>query len=336
MMRLGMARGAFFMPAVLAVAAWLLAATAVETRSQSAGHYPNKLIRIVVPVVAGGLADTLARAVAQHLQTSLGQQVIVENRAGGNFQIAVNHVTGSPSDGYTLLVAQEGAIVLNPHLYSKLSYDPLKDLAPITGIAKVDQVLIANPAFPVANARELIALAKRKPGEINFGGFGPGSTPHVYMEMLQHMAGLKFTPVQYRGAAPMLTDVVANHVPMTFISLGQALPLAKEGKVKILAVCTSERLALLPDVPTLGETLPGFEATAWHGLFAPAGTPSAIIDRINAEVRRMAADPDFRTRVFEPTHFRSMASTPAEFAETIKTESARWKKFVEDAKLRIE
>ena len=331
-----MVRGAFFAPAVLAFAASLLAVTAAEVRSQPAGDYPNRLIRIIVPVVPGGLADMLARAVAQHLSTSLNQQVIVENRAGGNFQIAVNHVMTSPPDGYTLLVAQEGAIVLNPHLYSKLSYDPLKDLAPITGIAKVDQVLIANPSYPAATAKELIALAKSKPNEINFGTFGPGSTPHVYMEMLQHMAGLKFTPVQYRGAAPMLTDVVANHVPMTFISLGQALPLAKEGKVKVLAVCTADRLALLPDVQALAESLPGFEATAWHGLFAPAGTPPAIIDKINAEVRRMSADPEFRERVLAPTYFRSMASTPAEFAETIKSESAKWKKFVEDAKLRIE
>lgn len=334
-MQYRMGRGVRCMGGMLAFAAWLVLA-AGEARPQPAGDYPNRLIRIVVPVVPGGLADTLARAVAQQLQTAFNQQVIVENRAGGNFQIAVNYVMTQPPDGYTLLVAQEGAIVLDPHLYGKLSYDPLKDLTPITGIAKVDQVLIANPMFAAANAKELIALAKSKPAEINFGTFGPGSTPHVYMEMLQHMAGLKFTPVQYRGAAPMLTDVVANHVPMTFISLGQALPLAKEGKVRILAVCTAERLALLPDVPALAEALPGFEATAWHGLFAPAGTPPAIIDRLSAEVKKMIGDPDFRARVFEPTYFRSMASTPAEFVETIKVESARWKRFVDDAKLQLE
>jgi tripartite-type tricarboxylate transporter receptor subunit TctC len=315
--------------------AWLVAAP-MAVSAQPAADYPNRLIRIVVPVVPGGLADMLARAVAQDLAVALNQQVIVENKAGGNFQIAVNYVMSAPPDGYTLLVAQEGAIVLNPHLYSKLSYDPLKDLTPITGIAKVDQVLIANPTFPANNPQELMALARSKPNGINFGSFGPGSTPHVYMEMLQHMAGLKFTAVQYRGAAPMLTDIVANHVPLTFISLGQALPLAREGKVKILAVCTAQRLPLLPDVPALAESLPGFEATAWHGLFAPPGTPPAIIEKISAEVRRMSADPAFRARVLEPTFFRSMASSPAEFAETIKSESAKWKTFVEDAKLRIE
>ena len=297
---------------------------------------PNKVIRIIVPVVPGGLADTLARAVAQQLSISLNQQVIVENKAGGNFQIALNHVIGSPPDGYTLLVAQEGAIVLNPHLYKNLSYDPLKDLTPITGIAKVDQVLIANPSFPPKTVPELIALAKAKPNEIGFGAFGPGSTPHVYMEMLQHMAGLKFVPVQYRGAAPMLADIVAGHVPVTFISLGQALPLYREGKVRILAVCTPERLALLPDVPAMAESLPGFQATAWHGLFAPPGTPPEIVAKINAEVRKMAADPGFQERVFAPTHFRSLASTPAEFAAMLRSESSAWKKFADDAKLKID
>ncbi len=298
--------------------------------------YPNKLIRIIVPVVPGGLADTLARAVAQHLSVSIGQQVIVENKAGGNFQIALSHVVNSAPDGYTLLVAQEGAIVLNPHLYSKLSYDPLKDLTPITGIAKVDQVLITNPAFPVSSVGELIQAAKAKPGEIGFGAFGPGSTPHVYMEMLQHMAGVKFVPVQYRGAAPMLADIVAGHVPVTFISLGQALPLHREGKVRIIAVCTAERLALLPEIPTMAETLRGFEATAWHGLFAPAGIPPDVVRKINAEVQRMTADRSFQEKVFAPTYFRSMSSSPEQFAATLRAESAQWKKFAEDAKLRIE
>ena len=263
--------------------------------------------------------------------------MIVENKAGGNFQIAIKDVMNAPPDGYTLLVAQEGAIVLNPHLYKNLSYDPLKDLTPITGIAKVDQVLIANPAFPAKTVQELVQLAKSKPGEIGFGAFGPGSTPHVYMEMLQHMAGLKFVPVQYRGAAPMLADIVAGHVPVTFISLGQALPLYREGKVRILAVCTPERLATLPEVPTLAESgLPGFEATAWHGLFGPAGMPPEVVATINAEIRKMTADPGFQEKVFAPTFFRSMASTPAEFGATIRSESAKWKTFVEAANLKID
>ena len=181
------------------------------------------------------------------------------------------------------------------------------------------------------------ASAPNKNSSHDFGAFGPGSTPHVYMEMLQHMAALKFVPVQYRGAAPMLADIVANHVPMTFISLGQALPLYREGKVNILAVCTPERLELLPNVPTLSESgLPGFEATAWHGLFAPAGTPPEVVAKINSEIQKMAADPTFREKVLAPTFFRSMASSPEQFSAVIKSESAKWKKFVEDARLSIE
>jgi tripartite-type tricarboxylate transporter receptor subunit TctC len=299
--------------------------------------YPNRTIRVIVPVAAGGLADMLGRAVAQHLSTALQQQVIVENRPGGNFQIGIREVVSAPADGYTLLVAQEGAIVLNPHLYSKLSYDPRADLAPISGLAKVDQVLIAHPSVPARTAKELVDYVKQKPGEINFGTFGPGSTPHVYMEMVNHMAGLKFVPVQYRGAAPMLSDVVANHIPMTFISLGQALPLHRDGKVKIMAVCTAERLEILPDVPTLAESgVPGFEATAWHGLFAKAGTPEDILAKISGELQKMANDPEFRTKVLEPTYFRSMISSRQEFDATIQAETGKWKAFVDAANIRID
>lgn len=308
-----------------------------STNAHAQGAYPDRQIRIVVPVAPGGLADMLARAVGQQLGQELKQQVLIENKPGGNFQIGIKEVLAAPADGYTLLVAQEGAIVLNPHLYSTLSYDPLKDLAPISGIAKVDQVLIVHPSVPARDGKELIAYAKSRSGELSFGTFGPGSTPQLYMEMLHHMAGVKFVPVTYRGAAPMLSDVVANHVPMTFISLGQALPLHKEGKVRIVAVCTAQRLEILPDVPTLAESgVPGFEATAWHGLFAKAGTPPEVLTRINAEIQRMGKDNEFKAKVLDPTFFRSMASSRAEFESTIRLEAARWKSFVEAAKLRIE
>jgi tripartite-type tricarboxylate transporter receptor subunit TctC len=328
MVRLSSVAAAFALIGLLAAA---------SDRAAAQADYPNRPIRIVVPVAPGGLADMLARAVGQELSQSLKQQVIIENKPGGNFQIGIKEVLAAPADGYTLLVAQEGAIVLNPHLYSTLSYDPLKDLAPISGIAKVDQVLIVHPSVPAKDGKELIAYAKSQPGELSFGTFGPGSTPQLYMEMLHHMAGLKFVPVTYRGAAPMLSDVVANHVPMTFISLGQALPLHKEGKVRIVAVCTAQRLEVLPDVPTLAESgVAGFEATAWHGLFAKAGTPPEVLTRINAELQRMGKDPAFKAKVLDPTFFRSMASSQSEFEATIKAETAKWKSFVEAAKLRIE
>ncbi|MCX7312851.1 MAG: tripartite tricarboxylate transporter substrate binding protein [Hyphomicrobiales bacterium] len=319
------------------VAVALVLALAGLSSAFAQAEYPNRPIKIVVPVAPGGLADMLGRAVGQQLGLALKQQVFIENKPGGNFQIGIKEVLGASADGYTLLVAQEGAIVLNPHLYSTLSYDPLKELSPISGIAKVDQVLIVHPSVPAKDGKELIAYAKSKTGELSFGTFGPGSTPQLYMEMLHHMAGLKFIPVTYRGAAPMLSDVVANHVPMTFISLGQALPLHKEGKVRIIAVCTAQRLDVLPDVPTLAESgIPGFEATAWHGLFAKAGTPPEILSRINAEIQRMSKDPEFKAKVLDPTFFRSMASSQPEFESTIKAETTKWKTFVEAAKLRID
>jgi tripartite-type tricarboxylate transporter receptor subunit TctC len=319
------------------VVALVALVTFAGERAGAQSNYPNRTVRVVVPVAAGGLADMLGRAVAQHLSSALQQQVIVENRPGGNFQIGIREVVNSPADGYTLLVAQEGAIVLNPHLYSKLSYDPRADLAAISGLAKVDQVLIAHPSVPAKTAKELIEYVRQRPGQINFGTFGPGSTPHVYMEMVNHMAGLKFVPVQYRGAAPMLSDVVANHIPMTFISLGQALPLHRDGKVRIMAVCTPERLELLPDVPTLAESgVSGFEATAWHGLFAKAGTPDEILAKISAELQRMGSDPEFRAKVLEPTYFRSMISSRQEFDATIQAETGKWKAFVDAANMRID
>jgi tripartite-type tricarboxylate transporter receptor subunit TctC len=294
-------------------------------------------MHIVSPVAPGGISDMVARALAQHFSTAFGQQAIVENKAGGNFQIGIAHLLSQPADGYTLVVLQEGAIVLNPHLYSKLSYDPGKDLAPISAITKVDQVLLVHPSVPANNVQELLALAKEKPGAVTVASFGLASSPSIFTEMLHLMVpGVKFNTVLYRGAAPMLADVAAGHVNATFISLGQALALHREGKIKILAVCSPQRLPLLPEIPTMSETVPGFEGTAWHGLFARAGTPQPIIDKLNAEVRRMSADPVYQERVLAPNHFRSMASGTAEFNEMIRAESAKWKKFVGEAKLSFE
>jgi tripartite-type tricarboxylate transporter receptor subunit TctC len=337
-MRQGMARRVFFVPAVLAFSAWLTAVVPVPAQAQSEGAYPNKTIRVISPVAPGGISDMVARAVAHQLSETFGQQAVVENKAGGNFQIGMNYLTSQPADGYTLIVAQEGAIVLNPHLYAgKLSYDPDKDLAPISAITRVDQVLLVHADVPAKNLAEFLALAKQKPGGVSVASFGPATSPSLFMEMLRLMVpGVNFNPVMYRGAAPMLTDVAAGHVNATFISLGQALPLHREGKIRILAVCSPQRVPALPDIPTMSEIVPGFEATAWHGVFAKAGTPRPIVEKLNAEVRRMAADPGFQERVLAPNHFRSIAGSTAEFAELIKADSAKWKKFVAEAKISVE
>jgi tripartite-type tricarboxylate transporter receptor subunit TctC len=304
--------------------------------TSAVADYPEKLIRIVVPVAPGGLSDATARAVATRFQKTWGHQVIIENRPGGNFQIATTAVTTAPADGYTLLLGIDGPIAINPSLYSKLSYNPLTDLVPVSGIAKADQVIMAHPSLQAKDTRELLALAKQKPGEITFGAFGLGSTSHLYMEMLQSMTGAKFQAVQYKGATPMVTDVVAGHVNVTSVSLGQSLQLHRDGKVRILGVGTKQRVAVLPDVPTVAESVPGFEAKAWFGLFAPAGTPPGIVARLNAEVQAMAADGEFREKVLGPYQMSPIAGSPAEFAAFVKNEAAMWKAIIEQAKLQID
>ena len=308
----------------------------LSASASAAAEYPDKLIKIVVPVAPGGLSDATARAVAARFQKAFNQQVIIENRAGGNFQIGATAVTTAPPDGYTLLLGLDGPIAINPSLYSKLSYNPFTELVPVSGIAKADQMIFAHPSVPAKDMRELIALAKQKPGEVTFAGFGLGSTSHLYMEMLQSMAGVKFQGVQYKGATPMVADVVAGHVNVTSVSLGQSLQLHRDGKIRILGIWTKERVSVLPDVQTVAETVPGYEAKAWFGLFAPAGTPPAIVAKLSAEVQAMAGDPEFRDKVLGPYHMSAIASPPAEFAAFVKAEAAMWKAIIEQAKLQID
>jgi tripartite-type tricarboxylate transporter receptor subunit TctC len=298
--------------------------------------YPERVIRIIVPVAPGGLSDAMARAAAARFQKAFGQQVVIENRAGGNFQIGTAAAIASPPDGYTLLLGLDGPIAINPSLYPKLPYNPFTDLVPISGIAKADQVVIAHPSVPAKDFPELLALARQKPGEITFAAFGIGSTTHLYMEMLQSMAGVKFQAVQYKGAAPMVSDVVAGHVNVTSVSLGQSLPLHNDGKVKILGVATKERLPSLPNIPTIAESVPGFEAKAWFGLFAPAGTPADIVEKLSAEVQALAAEPEFREKVLGAYRMSPIASSPKDFAAFVRSEAAMWKKIIEERKLQLD
>ncbi len=297
--------------------------------------YPEKVIRIIVPVAPGGLSDATARVAAARLQKAFGQQVVIENRAGGNFQIGTAAAIASPPDGYTLLLGLDGPIAINPSLYPKLPYNPFTDLVPVAGIAKADQVVIAHPSVPAKDFAELLALAKQKPGEITFAAFGIGSTTHLYMEMLQSMAGVKFQPVQYKGATPMVTDVVAGHVNVTSVSLGQSLPLYNDGKVKILGVATKERLPSLPNIPTIAESVPGFEAKAWFGLFAPAGTPADIVEKLSKEIQALQADPEFE-KLLSTYRMTPIPASSAEFTAFVRNEAAMWKKVIEERKLQLD
>jgi len=301
------------------------------------GSYPGKPVTIVVPASPGGVTDLLGRTLAQRFTQAWGQQAVVENKPGANNQIAAEYVTNAAPDGYTLLIGPETTFVVNPSLYPKLAYDPIKGFTPITGLVTINHALIVNPAVPVHSVQELIALAKRKPGEINYGTFGVGSSGHLNMELFQALSGAKFQAVHYKGATPALTDVMAGHIQMMFISVGSAVPQWKAGKVNLLAVGARKRMRLLPDVPTVAESgLPGYEAVSWFGLFGPPGMPADIVNKINDEVRKTFADPDIKKDFLDRQYFESIAGTPQELAARIRSDEPKWRKVIHDANVRAE
>jgi tripartite-type tricarboxylate transporter receptor subunit TctC len=319
------------------LAALVLLCASLSSAAAQEQTYPSKPIRIVVSSAPGGMTDTLARTLGQRLSTSWGQHVVVENKPGANNQIGTEYVAKSAPDGHTLLLTPEVTFVINPHLYGKLSYDPYKDFAPITGLASVNHALVVHPSLGVQTIPELIALAKSKPGELNYATLGIGSAAHLNMEMFQTMTGVKLTPVHYRGATPALTDVVAGHVPMMFINIGSAASAWKAGQVKILAIASPKRLSLFPEVPTIAESgVPGFEAQSWFGLFAPSATPRNIVVKINTEVQRILNDVDYRDKVLSPNTLEPISSTPEGYAALIKRDTEKWGRVIESAKLRIQ
>jgi tripartite-type tricarboxylate transporter receptor subunit TctC len=324
------------------MAQWLrtfvaLGCLAIGAAAGEAQTYPTKPVTIIVPAAPGGVTDALGRVLAQRFSEAWGQQGIVENKAGANNQIAAEYVAKAPPDGHTLLIGPEVAFVVNPSLYSKLSYDPVKDFTPIAGLVTINQALVVNPSLPVDSVKDLIALARTKPGELNYGTFGIGSSGHLNMELLQALAGVKFQPVHYKGATPALTDVMAGHIQMMFISVGSAVPQWKAGKVKLLAVGAGKRMPLLPEAPTVAESgLAGYEAVSWFGLFAPAGTPPEVVAKINGEIRRTFADPEFRKSFLDRQYFESIAGSPEQLADYLKSEERKWSKVIRDAKVKAE
>ncbi len=268
------------------------------------GSFPARQVTIVVPAAPGGVTDALGRTLAQRFTEAWGQQVIVENKPGANNQIAAEYVTKSAPDGHTLLIGPETTFVVNPSLYPKLPYDPVKGFSPISGLVTINHALIVHPSVPAQNVKELIALARQQPGGINYGTFGVGSSGHLNMELFQMLSGAKFQAVHYKGATPAMTDVVAGHIQMMFISVGSAVPQWKADKVKLIAVGAGKRMALLPEVPTVAESgLPGYEAVSWFGLFGPPGMAADVVAKINAEVRTTFADPEIKKSFLERQYF---------------------------------
>ncbi|HAL40598.1 MAG TPA: ABC transporter substrate-binding protein [Polaromonas sp.] len=300
-----------------------LLAFAACAQTAFAQAWPAKQpIRIVVPFPAGGSTDAAGRMLAAELTKSLGQTVVVENRGGANGNIGAENIARSAPDGYSLLISGVGSNAINYSLYGKMPYAN-KDFAHISLMTTGPNVLVANPNFPANNVEELIALARSKPGKLTHASSGNGSSGHLAMEMLKQVAGINLIHVPYKGGAPAITDTMAGHVDLLFINQDNALPQVRAGKLKILAVASLERNSAYPDTPTIAETIPGFSATSWFGLSAPAGTPPEIIARLQRETVKALAQPAVRQQL-ESLGFVVVGNTPQQFTEFVKREIEKW------------
>lgn len=310
------------------ITAFAVVSTAAAPVVSSAETYPIKPITIVVPYGAGGTNDILARALAAGISPLLGQPVIVSNRAGAGGNLGAAHVANAAPDGYTLLLASSGVFAVNKWLYKNLPYDP-DTLAPVMLAGKVPNVLLASPTLPVNTEKELIAYAKDNPGKLNFASMGTGTSGHLMSELFMQQAGIQAQHIPYKGSTAALTDMLGGQVQLMFDNLPTALPHVKSGKLRALAVSTEQRTPLLPDVPTVAEAgVPGFEATAWFGVGAPAGTPTDVIAKLNKALAKAMEDPKTK-EMLAAQGVTYTPNTAAEFAAFIASESPKWKKVVE-------
>ncbi|MSP97340.1 MAG: tripartite tricarboxylate transporter substrate binding protein [Betaproteobacteria bacterium] len=301
-----------------------------------AQSYPTKSIRLIVPFAPGGSTDALARTVGQKLGDNFGQQILVDNRAGANGNIGTDLVAKANPDGYTLLMAFDATMVINPSAYSKLPFDPVKDFATITKVAALPLILVAHPSFPASNTKELIAYAKSKPG-INYSSSGHASTPHLAMLMFGQRTGTEFTHIAYKGGGQAVIDVLAGQIPLLATAIPTVQAHIKAGKLKALALTSAKRHASLPDVGTFAEAgITGFDVSAWYGLLAPAGTPRPIVAKIHAEVVKILATPEMKERFLTNIGGDPVGGTPEQFAADIKTDIARWAKIVKDSGIKLE
>ena len=304
--------------------------------SARADNYPSKTITIIAPASPGGVTDLLARMLARRFIADWGAQAIVENKPGANNQVAAEYVARQSGDGYTLFIGPETTFIVNPALYAHLAYDPVKDFTPITGLVSINHALVLNPSVPADSVKDLIALGKAKPGQLNYGDYGVGSSGHLNMEMFKAITGVNFVAVHYKGATPALEDVMAGHIQLMFISTGSAVPQAKAGAVKIIGLGAEKRMALLPNVPAIAESVPGFTAVSWFGLFGPAGVPADVVEKINAEVRAVFAEPKVQQDFLDAQYFESLAGSPIALTERIRSEEPKWRKLIRDAHISVE
>jgi len=299
-----------------------------------AQDYPSRPVKIIVPFPAGGTADVMPRVIGEWLSRKWGQPVVVENRTGAAGNIGAEAVAKAEPDGYTLLSAPPPPLVINQNLYPKLGFDP-SEFVPIVIMGRVPNALVVNPKLPLNSVAEVIAYAKANPGKLTSATQGNGTTSHLTSELLQMMADVKFQHVPYRGSAPALTDLVAGSVDLMFDNLGVSLPLVKGGQLKLLGVATPKRMASLPDVPTIAETLPGFESAAWFAIVAPPKTPQAVVDKINADVNEALRQSDIVQRLTQLSA-EPIGGTPQATAAYMREEIERWHKVIKAANVKLD
>ena len=313
----------------------LLAAPSALAMPALAQSFPSRPLRLVVPFAAGGSADASARMLADPLGATLGQPVVIDNRPGGGATVGALFVARAAADGHTLLYGTPGPQIINPHLMRSLPYDPVRDLAPVSGYKRAPNLLAVNASLPAQDVAGLIALAKSQPGRLTFASSGIGSSSHLAGEMLKFMAQIDITHVPYRGTGPATTDLIAGTVSMALDTMSILLPAARAGSLRALAVTTPQRSEQAPDLPAIAETLPGFDAAPFNYIAAPGGTPTPVIARLNSVIVTILNDPAYRARMValgeEPT-----PSTPGELAATIAAESARWKQVIDSAGIHLE
>ena len=311
----------------------VLAGASLLANAQSA--WPAKAVKIIVPFPAGGPTDVMTRALADKLATALGQAVIIDNKPGAGGTIGSDLVAKSAPDGYTLLMATGSTHSVGPYL-GKVPYDPQKDFAPVIYVGTATNILLVSPKLGVSNVRELIALAKSKPGELNYATSGIGSVAHLTSEMFASMAGIKLTHVPYKGTQQSIGDIASGQVAMLFDNVLTAKPHVDSGRLKGIAISSAKRSELVPDIPTVAESgLPGFESSNWFGIFAPANTPRAVVERVNAEMNRIVKDPAIRER-FHTLGFETTGGTPQALASIMQSEAQKWSKVIHDANVKAE
>lgn len=306
------------------------------TTAALAQSWPSRPVKWISPFAPGGGADITSRAIAARLSVGLGQQVIVDNRGGAGGMIGVDMAAKSPADGYTLVMGTIGPIAINPSLYQKMPYDPIRDLTPVSQAANALNVLVVHPSLPTANVREFVALAKARPGQLNYGSSGSGATDHLAGELFNALTGAKMVHVPYKGGAPAMLDLVSGNVQVVFSTVSTAIAAIQAKRVRALAMTGNQRFELMPELPTMSEAgMKGFEVNNWYGVFVPAGTPKDVVVRLNAEIVKALAAPDVKKRLLD-AGIVARSSTPEAFAAYVSAETAKWAKVIKDAKITVE